>query len=152
MWHDMTMSRMSGPQRDRSTPIVVARSLLEQVGPPAADHWAAHFADGIHLRVANRPVALGREAASGELAALFHDVVQLGTQFCFIWPAPDGETVLMEVDITARTQHQPIPMVIVMRALEPAPMIRDLRFYLDPSPLSLGDQHLRGAGSTRWTN
>lgn len=118
-------------------PLKVATALLAREGAPLAAFWAQHFASGIHLRLASRPVVMGRTRAEAELMLLFRNAEAIGSEFRFIWLAPDDQTVLMEVDLTVKALAGPLPMVIVLRALEPAPVVRDIRFYLDPSPLAL---------------
>lgn len=116
---------------------MVARTLLDFEARPCPVYWTAHFAEGIHLRIGNRPVVSGARKARIELARLFDRIDAIGTGFRFLWEAPDGETVLMELDLTPNEAIQPIPAAIVLRALNPAPVIRDLRFYFDPAPLAM---------------
>lgn len=132
-------SRKRDQSSKRKAPISlsVARALLEVEGVPCVEDWAAHFAEGIHLRVANRPVMHGAKMAAAELALLFAPVIAIGAGFRFMWAAPDDATVLAELDLALAGRLEPVPMVIVLRALEPAPVMRDLRFYLDPTPLGL---------------
>ena len=91
--------------------------------------------EAIHVRIGNRKPAIGRMAAIVEVARLFGDVQALGRQFREVWPGADGETVLMELDLITGSDAV-IPLAIVLRVITPG-LIKDLRFYLDPTPLGL---------------
>ena len=92
------------------------------------------LAEGVHLRIANRPVQIGRENAMIELATTFSGVVALGRSFRAFWPGRDRETLLMELELLPYG-GQPIPLALILRTLPDQPLIQDLRFYADLSPL-----------------
>lgn len=131
------MPTRSSDARKIGIPLAAARYLLDNGERPSARRWAEQFDAHIHLRIGNRPVVSGAAKATIEIARLFDRILAIGTAFRYLWAAPDGETVLMELDLTPIEAIQPIPAAIMLRALNPAPVIRDLRFYLDPAPLFL---------------
>lgn len=115
-----------------------AGGLLAGAQPPEAAMWASVLGEDAHLRVGNRPPATCRAGALAELAWLFGPMGALGTRFAAIWAGRDGETVLVETDFVTVADGSVWPLAFVLRATGARLMIRDLRFYLDPGPLSRG--------------
>ena len=115
----------------------VADALLDASDPMDLSAWERLLSDDAHVRVANRPVAVGRAQCVAELAALFPDIVAMGRQFREIWPSPDGETVLMELDLVTADHRPAVPIAMIARIIEPNPLVREMRLYFDPEPLGL---------------
>lgn len=118
-------------------PLQLTETLLAFGGPPCLRQWSPHLADTVHLRIDNRPTAIGKPAAIAELGLLFDRTRALGEGFRTLWPSEDGETVLAELDLSPLDGGAALPLAMILRALQPAPEIRDLRFYLDPTPLGI---------------
>jgi hypothetical protein len=125
-----------GPKRKTDLPLRTAEALLALSAPPRAGAWGSLCSNAVVLRI-------GRLAAEVELNLLFANVSSLGEGFRAIWAGRDGATALMELELRTKGSVDPLPLVIVLRALEPAPVIRDLRLYMDPGPLML-DRLLNG--------
>jgi hypothetical protein len=123
-------------------PLQVAAALLNASDPMDLRAWDHLLSDDAHVRVANRPVAVGRALCVAELAVLFTHIAAMGRQFREVWPSPDGETVLMELDLMPVDPIPVIPIAIVARIIEPDPLVRDVRLYFDPEPFGLaGPSH-----------
>lgn len=114
----------------------MADRVLAATSPPDLAAWHDLLWPEAHLRIGNRPLALGREAALVEIGWLLEEVAMFGRGFREIWPGRDGPTVLMELD-AVRCDGVTMPLVIVLRALSPEPPVRDIRFYIDLSGLKL---------------
>ena len=111
--------------------------LLAPATPPDLHLWASLLSRRLHLRVADRPIAVGHDSAMIELTVLFRPVLSFGTGFQAVWPAPDGETVLVETDIIVAASPTPLPIAMILRLVGRTSPIRDMRFYLDPTLLEL---------------
>jgi hypothetical protein len=111
-----------------------AAALLNASDPMDLSAWDRLLSDDAHLRIANRPVAVGHARCVAELANLFPRIEAMGRQFREVWPSPDGETVLMELDLVSVGAGPVIPLCIVARIIEPDPRLRDVRLYFDPRP------------------
>jgi hypothetical protein len=111
--------------------VALADSILKASDPIDIRAWSIMLADDVHLRVGSRPVAVGRKQALGELRLLFAKADALGRGFCAVWPGNDRETVLLELELTPSAGGVAIPVAIIARAIDPNPLLRDLRFYLD---------------------
>ena len=114
-----------------------AAALLNASDPMDLGAWERLLSDDAHVRVANRPVAVGRAHCVDELAELFPRIAALGRKFREVWPSADGETVLMELDLVPVDAIAVLPIAIVARIIAPNPLVRDVRFYFDPRPLGL---------------
>jgi hypothetical protein len=70
----------------------------------------------------------------------------MGRQFRELWPSPDGETVLMELDLVPVDALPVAPIAIIARIIEPNPLLRDVRLYFDPHPIGFiaDDRRTRG--------
>jgi hypothetical protein len=137
------MTRRRVPARGRYPPLLeLAERLLRASDPLDIEGWARLLSEDIHLRIANQPPVIGRSLATEELVKLFWMVNALGRGFCEIWPGDDKETLLMELDLSLKTDTA-IPIAIVVRMVEPTRLARDIRFYFDPAPLSV---KVRGNG------
>jgi hypothetical protein len=115
----------------------VAGALLDSSDPINLGAWSRLLSDDAHVRVANRPVAVGHAQCVAELAALFSRVTAVGRQFREVSPSPDGETVFMELDLVLVDSVPALPITIIARIIEPNPLVRDMRLYFDPLPLGL---------------
>lgn len=124
----------------------MAEALLAGLDPMDLRPWEALLALDGQVRIGNRRVAVGRAKCVGELARLFARTASIGRGFRELWPSADGETVLMEVDLWPLQNGAALPLAIIARMIAPQPILRDLRFYLDPSPLR-SESASRGHGS-----
>lgn len=102
--------------------------------PPELAAWAAILAEEAHLRVGNRPPAVGKVKALFELAALLGRVESVGDGFCEAWAA--GEAIVVETTVRFAAAHgrgaRTVPCAVVARAV--GGLLHDVRFYLDPAP------------------
>jgi hypothetical protein len=121
----------------------VAAALLDASDPMDLGVWERLLAQDAHIRVANRPVAVGHAQCVLELAALFPHIAAMGRQFREVWPSPDGETVLMELDLLPVGSVPAIPLSVIARVVEPDALLKDVRLYFDPHPLGLTAQSTR---------
>jgi hypothetical protein len=89
----------------------------------------------LHLRIANAPPALGREASLDQLEHFLARVDGFGLGFCEVWR--HREVIYVETDVQYSTYaalvHR-IPCALIARTYEG--LLQDLRFHLDPTPLS----------------
>jgi hypothetical protein len=118
----------------------VASALLDSSDPIDLGAWSRLLSHDAHVRVANRPVAVGHAQCVAELAALFTRVTAVGRQFREVSPSPDGETVFMELDLVPVDPFPALPITIIARIIEPNPLVRDMRLYFDPLPLGLASR------------
>ena len=118
----------------------VAGALLDSSDPIDLGAWSRLLSHDAHVRVANRPVAVGHAQCVAELAALFTRVTAVGRQFREVSPSPDGETVFMELDLVPVDTVPALPITIIARIIEPNPLVRDMRLYFDPLPLGLASR------------
>ncbi len=115
----------------RITPALL-RSLLTAPFDPAA--WAGVLGEDCHLRIANTPPAVGRAASLRQLSGFVPRVRGFGGTFCEAWRR--REVVVVETDVIfleRAGEPASVPCVIVVRATRG--FVRDLRFYLDPTPI-----------------
>lgn len=115
----------------------VATALLTASDPMDLSAWERLLSDDAHVRVANRPVAVGRARCVAELAELFPRIAALGRKFREVWPSDDDDAVLMELDLVPVDAIPVLAVAIVARIIAPDPLLRDVRFYFDPHPLGL---------------
>src|SRR4051794_16487329 len=59
----------------------VAAALLTASDPMDLGAWECLLADDVHVRIANRPVAVGRAQCVAELDELFRPIAALGRTF-----------------------------------------------------------------------
>lgn len=130
-----SMSWRRYPLYRRTLP--VAAAFLNASDPMDLNAWERLLSNDAHVRVANRPVAVGHAQCVAELATLFPHIAAMGRQFREVWPSPDGESVLMELDLVPVRAIPVVPISIIARIIEPHPLVRDLRLYFDPHPLGL---------------
>jgi len=129
--------RRGAPSASAGPLTALALGLLEASDPPDLAGWSRLLAENVHLRVGNRQPAVGREASLRELSRLFQVTAALGRGFRELWPSGDGETVLMEIELTPVGSVRPLPVALVVRMIAPEAIVRDVRFYFDPAPLRL---------------
>jgi hypothetical protein len=120
--------------------MALAAELLGASDPPDLNRWRELSAHNLHLRISNRAPVLGLNASIAELSVLFARVAALGRGFQAVWPAADGETILMELDVLPLRGGPALPIALVIRKTVPNDLLGDLRFYLDASPLQLETQ------------
>ena len=114
----------------------LARFLMAASNPPDLAMWGEVLADNITLRIGNRPSKIDRTDALAELGWMFAHVRSLGQGFREIWPGTDGQTMFMELDVALLDGGTPLPLAIVLRAAASKAIVLDIRFYLDPAPLT----------------
>ena len=122
--------------------------VLFAAGPADLDAWSCLLDASAHLRIGNRPPAIGRAAVLGELGAFLAGVAAIGRGYREVWALE--EATLVETDVVPRTKRSEpcglpapaLPCVMVFRTGSGA-LALDVRFYLDPAPV-FG----RGAGRT----
>jgi hypothetical protein len=83
---------------------------------------------------------VGHAQSVAELATIFPRIAALERQFREVWPRPDGETVLLELDLVPVYAIPAIPILVIARIIEPEPLVRDVRLYFDPDSLGLTAQ------------
>jgi len=122
----------------RERPRLTAKELwrLLLVRPFDRAGWAAVLGDDCHLRIGNTPPCLGKPTALAALEQLLGRIDGVGTGFRDTWEF--REAVILETDVgvshgTGRTTIV-IPCAVFARVTHNR--VRDLRFYLDPSPIS----------------
>jgi hypothetical protein len=67
-------------------------------------------------------------------------IAALERQFREVWPRPDGETFLLELDLVPVYAIPAIPILVIARIIEPEPLVRDVRLYFDSDSLGLTAQ------------
>jgi len=111
--------------------------------------WSAILAEEAHLRVGNRPPAVGKIKALVELAALLAQVESIGDEFCEVWAT--GEAIVVEANLravaAAGQEANNVPCAVVARAV--GGLLRDVRFYLDPAPLPAAPATMPARGKSR---
>jgi hypothetical protein len=96
--------------------------------------WAGVMGEDCHLRIANRPPAVGRDASLRQLSGFLHRTRGFGGSFCEVWRRREVMVTETDVIFAERQGHLVcVPCVIVIRTTRG--LVRDLRFYLDPTPL-----------------
>jgi hypothetical protein len=105
--------------------------------PTDVGAWSGLLDASAHLRIGNRPPAVGRDAVLGELGAFLAGVAAIGHGYREVWALE--EATLVETDVVPRTRDgpngapaAPLPCVMVFRTGAGA-LALDLRFYLDPT-------------------
>ncbi len=103
--------------------------------------WSSLLDAGAHLRIGNRPTAIGRAAVLCELGDFLAGVAEIGRDYREVWALQ--EATLVETDIVPRVvgggpcgglPAQALPCAMVFRTGAGA-LALDLRFYLDPAPV-----------------
>jgi hypothetical protein len=124
---------MAEPDKaDRQITPALLKSLLTAPFDLAA--WAEVMGEDCHLRIANGPPAVGRDASLRQLSGFLHRIRGFGGSFCEVWR--QREVMVTETDVIfAEPQGHLacVPCVIVIRTTRG--LVRDLRFYLDPTPI-----------------
>ncbi len=113
---------------------------LFEAGPADLCAWSCLLDASVHLRIGNRPTAIGRVAALGELGAFLAGVASIGHAYREVWALE--EATLVETDVVPRTKRAgpcgapapALPCAMVFRTGAGA-LALDLRFYLDPAPV-----------------
>lgn len=99
--------------------------------------WVVATGEKLHLRIANAPPALGREASLDQLERFVARVDGFGLGFCEVWQRQ--EVIYVETDVQCSTRSDPvyrIPCALIARTFDG--LLQDLRFHLDPTPLDAG--------------
>ncbi len=135
-------------------PLEIVDALLG-AGPDRLAAWAAILDPGVHLRVGNRPPALGVDAAIRELGLLLADVAAARGCHREVWRLRGAVLVETELGVLDdAVGRYRIPVAAVLRIGGDGRAI-DVRIYLDPSPLARtrarrgGGRHRGGATSTQ---
>jgi len=113
---------------------------LFAAGPADLRVWSCLLDASAHLRIGNRPPAVGRNAVLGELGAFLAGVATIGSGYREVWALE--EAILVETDVVPRTKRSEpcglpapaLPCVMVFRTGGGA-LALDVRFYLDPAPV-----------------
>ena len=114
---------------------------LFEAGPADLGAWSCLLDASAHLRIGNRPPAIGRVAVLGELGAFLAGVAAIGQGYKDVWALE--EATLVETDVVPRRTMRAgqrgllppsLPCAMVFRTGTGA-LALDLRFYLDPSPV-----------------
>lgn len=134
-----TLHAMPPPPSDSRSSFAAALvdQLLSHSMPPDPAVWAPFLYRDVHLRVADRPTVIGADRAVAELAILFRPILCFGSCYHLVWAAPDHQSVVVETDLVNAAASSPLPAAIIFRLLGRTQPIRDLRFYLNLSPLDL---------------
>lgn len=75
--------------------------------------WTAAMAESVHVRIGNRPTAVGREAALVELVQFFSGVLSIGGGYRETWPLRGA--MFVETEIICRRGGQVVPCAVVLR-------------------------------------
>ncbi len=114
---------------------------LFEAGPADLRAWSRLLDESVHLRIGNRPPAIGRVAVLGELGAFLAGVSAIGQGYLDVCALE--EATLVETDVVPRRTMSAgqrglptpaLPCAMVFRTGTGA-LALDLRFYLDPSPV-----------------
>ncbi len=113
---------------------------LFAAGPADLCVWSGLLDASAHLRIGNRPTAIGRTAVLGELGAFLAGVSAIGHGYREVWALE--EATLVETDVLPRPKRggpcgvpaPALPCMMVFRTGSGA-LALDLRFYLDPAPV-----------------
>ncbi len=109
---------------------------LFAAGPADLRVWSCLLDASAHLRIGNRPTAIGRDAVLGELGAFLAGVAAIGSGYREVWALE--EATLVETDVVPRMEcgrpASALPCLMVFRTGSGA-LALDLRFYLDPAPV-----------------
>ncbi len=76
---------------DRGRAVALGHAILAASSPPDIEVWCSLIAEDVHLRIANRPPAVKREAVLSELSRFLGRVEALGRNFRDIWPSADAK-------------------------------------------------------------
>lgn len=99
--------------------------------PKTLSGWGPILADNVHLRVGNRPPALGKLNALDELAVLFKEMGSFGARYLEVLRV--DETIVFESTFhrgLLETANE-VPCVLIARSQHG--LLSDMRFYLDRS-------------------
>ncbi len=117
-------------------------------GPDRLEAWAAILDPGVHLRVGNRPPALGVDAAIRELGLLLANVATARGCHREVWRLRGAVLVETELGVPGDAAGRDrIPVAVVLRVGGDGKAV-DVRLYLDPSPLAR-TRVRRGGGRRR---
>ncbi len=124
---------MAEPDKaDRQITPALLKLLL--TAPLDLTAWAGVMGEDCHLRVANTPPAVGRAASLQQLAGFLHRIRGFGSSFCEVWRRREVMVAETDVVFAEPSGHVAcVPCMIVVRTTRG--LVRDLRFYLDPTPL-----------------
>lgn len=119
--------------------------------------WSGLLDASAHLRIGNRPPAIGRAAVLGELGEFLAGVQAIGREYRETWALK--EATLVETDVVPKAGRggpceglpapATLPCVMVFRTGAGA-LALDLRFYLDPAPIFGRPAGRAGAGRRAW--
>ncbi len=116
-------------------PLEIVDALLG-AGPDRLEAWSAILDPGVHLRVGNRPPALGIDAAIRELALLLANVAAARGCHREVWRLRGAVLVETELGVPGDAAGRDrIPVAVVLRVGGDGKAV-DVRLYLDPSPLA----------------
>ncbi len=119
-------------------------------GPDRLVAWAAILDPGVHLRVGNRPPALGVDAAIRELGLLLADAAAARGCHREVWRLRGAVLVETELGVPGDAAGRDrIPVAVVLRVGGDGKAI-DVRIYLDPSPLARARARARQGGGCHW--
>jgi len=76
---------------------------LFAAGPADLRVWSRLVDAGAHLRIGNRPTAIGRAAVLGELGAFLAGVASIGHAYREVWALE--EATLVETDVVPRAER-----------------------------------------------
>ena len=96
--------------------------------------WEKIVTADLHVRIANAPTTIGKDAALGHLGQFLRRVDSVGAGFCAVWQR--DETLFAETEVRftdAARRPQCIPCTIVARVQHGN--VCDLRIHLDPSAI-----------------
>lgn len=99
--------------------------------------WDRILADNVHLRVGNRPPALGKLNALHELEVMFQEVGSFGARYLEVLQV--DETIVFESTLHRGLQETSIEVPCVLIARSQDGLMSDMRFYFDRSAASSGD-------------
>lgn len=110
---------------------------LFAAGPADLGVWSGLLDASAHLRIGNRPPAIGRDAVLGELGAFLAGVAAIGRGYREVWVLE--EATFVETDVVPWVPDgldglpaSPLPCAMVFRT-GAGELALDLRFYLDPT-------------------
>jgi len=99
--------------------------------------WGESMGEDCHLRIGNQAPRIGKAAALPELERFYHGVDAVGAGYCDV--LQHRETIVVETEISVfprkGASYAVVPCAIFARTIEKK--LRDIRFYLDPTPLPI---------------
>jgi hypothetical protein len=104
--------------------------------------WEAATSPSFQVKIANDPARSGKTEALAALRGFLQLADGFGNGFCELWAIK--EAIYIEADLDCRNNHgSPIRIPCAVVARTTYGLLYDLRFYLDPSPLSGGPSFMR---------